>query len=305
MTSNDFSNLLIVGEGRSIYRFLSNTHCNLSITEAAATNKAESGNGFYEIIIVDLETLSEAGIELMEKAVRNCPHTKIIALESSEMHDKRQSFGLNIFRYLEKPINSNLLSYTVQHALDVLARERIINDMAEKLKLSDEELGTQRVQLEYLNQKLTDNDVLLSQLADALQRERKQVEKRIALNLRCIIIPAIDKLKKIKGLEPYLSELELMVSGIEDVTSDFMIDARVAYKLTTAELRVASLIKNGFSTDEIARKLNISTDTIRSHRKSIRKRLGISQSMYSLRNYLESKVNGNNNNRAPSIRTKI
>jgi DNA-binding NarL/FixJ family response regulator len=305
MTSNDFSNLLIVGEGRSIYRFLSNTHCNLSITEAAATNKAESGNGFYEIIIVDLETLSEAGIELMEKAVRNCPHTKIIALESSEMHDKRQSFGLNIFRYLEKPINSNLLSYTVQHALDVLARERIINDMAEKLKLSDEELGTQRVQLEYLNQKLTDNDVLLSQLADALQRERKQVEKRIALNLRCIIIPAIDKLKKIKGLEPYLSELELMVSGIEDVTSDFMIDARVAYKLTTAELRVASLIKNGFSTDEIARKLNISTDTIRSHRKSIRKRLGISQSMYSLRNYLESKVNGNNNNHAPSIRTKI
>lgn len=291
MTSNISHNILIIGEYQSICRSLSNISGQLSITAADADKTEPAGNGIYEIVIVDLETLNEAGVKLMEKAISNCSCAKIIALKSSETLDEQHSFGLDIFRCLGKPVDSELLSYTVQHALEIQARERIINEMAEKLELRANELASQRLQLEYLKEILLDKNTGLSKLAEGLQREREQVEKRIALSLRSMVIPAIDRLKKIKGLKPYLSELDLIVSQIEGITSDFMVDARITYKLTTAELRVASLIKNGFMTYEIAQKLCISADTIRSHRKSIRKKLGINRAGYSLRNFLDSRMN--------------
>jgi DNA-binding NarL/FixJ family response regulator len=294
MTSNTPHKILVIGEYKSVCRFLTNISGHLSIT-ATAANKAEpAGNGFYEIVIVDLQTLNEAGVKLIENTIRNCSYVKIIALKSSETHDEQQSFGVDIFRCLGKPVDSELLSYTVQHALEIQTRERITNRIAEKLELRTNELAAQRLQVEYLNQKLLDKNAVLSQLTEGLQREREQVEKRIALNLRSIVIPAIDKLKKIRGLEPYSSELDLIVSQIEDITSDFIIDARIAAILTTAEIRIASLIKNGLSTEEIAMQLHILPGTVRSHRKRIRKKLRIDKDTYSLNHFLLSQINGAN-----------
>ncbi len=295
MTSNIPHKILVIGEYQSICRSLSNISDLLSVTAAETANKAEpADNGFYEIVIVDLQTLNEAGVKLIEKTTGNCSYAKIIALKSSETHDEQQSFGLDIFRCLGKPVDSGFLSYTVQHALEIQGMERIINRLAEELELHTNELATQRLQLEHLNQKLLDKNAALPQLAKGLQREREQVEKRIALNLRSIVIPTIDKLKRIRGLEPYSSELELIVSQIEDIASDFIIDARIGAILTKAEIRIASLIKNGLSTDEIARQLHISLGTVRSHRKRIRKKLRIDKDTYSLNHFLLSQVNGAN-----------
>ena len=70
---------------------------------------------------------------------------------------------------------------------------------------------------------------------------------------------------------------------MEDLTSGFSPDAKLAAALSFAELRVASLIKSGLSTEDIAEHLHISYNTVRTHRKNIRKKLGINNSQYSLR----------------------
>lgn len=293
MTSNIPYKILVIGEYQSICRSLSNISSHLSIT--AAANKVKSAyNGFYEIVIVDLQTLNEAGVKLIEKTTRDCSYTKIIALKSSETNNEQQSFGLDIFRCLGKPVDSECLSYTVQHVLEIQERERIINRMAEKLELRTNELAAQRLQVQNLTEKLLDKNAVLSQLAEGLQKEREQVEKRIALNIRSIVVPAIGTLKKIKGLEPYSSDLDLIVSQIEDITSDFIIDARIAAILTTAETRIATLIRSGLNTDEIARQLHISSGTVRSHRKRIRKKLKIDKATYSLNHFLLAPINDAN-----------
>ena len=59
-------------------------------------------------------------------------------------------------------------------------------------------------------------------------------------------------------------------------------------KLSTSEMKVASMIKNGFKTREIALQLHVSASTIATHRKNIRKKLGIRNKETLLENYLLS-----------------
>jgi DNA-binding CsgD family transcriptional regulator len=56
--------------------------------------------------------------------------------------------------------------------------------------------------------------------------------------------------------------------------------------LSTAEMRVAAMIKNGLTSKEIATKLSISVDTVKTHRKNIRKKLNIQNASIDLANYL-------------------
>jgi DNA-binding CsgD family transcriptional regulator len=72
------------------------------------------------------------------------------------------------------------------------------------------------------------------------------------------------------------------------LTSGFAIDSRVAMSLSFTELKIASLIKNGITTEEIARQLHIAESTVRTHRKNIHKKLKINNALHSLRNFLNS-----------------
>lgn len=50
------------------------------------------------------------------------------------------------------------------------------------------------------------------------------------------------------------------------------------------------MIKNGLTTEEIARHLNIAPATVKTHRKRIRKKLSLQDSGLNLRAFLESQL---------------
>lgn len=56
------------------------------------------------------------------------------------------------------------------------------------------------------------------------------------------------------------------------------------------ELKVAMMIKKGFSTDEIARMLHLSGHTVKTHRRSIRRKLNIRNSKINQTSYLRFKL---------------
>jgi len=59
--------------------------------------------------------------------------------------------------------------------------------------------------------------------------------------------------------------------------------------LSASEMKVAALIKNGLSTRQVAQQLNISEETVKTHRRNIRKKLNIQNSNISFATYLRSK----------------
>jgi DNA-binding CsgD family transcriptional regulator len=58
--------------------------------------------------------------------------------------------------------------------------------------------------------------------------------------------------------------------------------------LTPTEVEVASLIKEGKATKEIAKIMGSATSSIDTHRNNIRKKLGINKENVNLRSYLQS-----------------
>ena len=292
MENGILPNILVLSEDKSIWAALSGVYCNVSKLEGPARTAVESWSiGRYEIMIVDLQSVDKAGVAMLKKAIGDFPQAKIIGIKPPGPRNGLSGLGLDFFRCLERPVEPGRLVSAVRHALEIQGREKIISEMSQKLDAGACELVS-------LRRKLLKNNDALSTLTENIQREREQLEKLVALNLRSILIPSIDRLKKIKEIEPFAAELDLIISQVEDITSDFITDAKIVSKLSPAELRVASLIRNGLNTEEIAKRLNISSDTIMCHRKKIRKKLGINKAAYNLKNFLEARGGCGATNRA-------
>ena len=73
-----------------------------------------------------------------------------------------------------------------------------------------------------------------------------------------------------------------------DLTSTLDVKQDLFTVLTPTELRTALLIRNGLTTDEIAKHMHISPETVKSHRKNIRKKLGLNKSHHNLRAHLQA-----------------
>jgi DNA-binding NarL/FixJ family response regulator len=166
---------------------------------------------------------------------------------------------------------------------------QVVNINMELLQ-SQRALEQHRAELESLNRQLLDANNALSVLARNEERTRKDSEKRIIVRVNTIVIPFIEKLRKDKYLERYRVDLNMLASYIENLTSDLAADVRIAGSLTAAELHIASMIKNGLTTEEIARHLNIAPATVKTHRKRIRKKLSLQDSGLNLRAFLESQL---------------
>ncbi len=245
----------------------------------------------YDIILLDVFIQDVCGLDLIP-VIGNCSRDlKVIVITGYADKDTAiRALKLGAFDLLEKPFPSELLYHSIRKAFRALENDRQVKRLIADLEQSQSEALLHKQRLENLNAQLRDTNRALSIFAQNIEREREEVEKRIALKLRNLIIPIVDKLRKDKTLSRYEGQLDMLVLQIEDLTSGFAMDSRIAAVLSFTELRIASLIKNGVTTDEIARQLHISASTVRTHRKNIRRKLKINNVQYSLRNFLNSKA---------------
>jgi len=246
---------------------------------------------FYHLVLLDIFMPDNSGLDLIEDIRNVSSDTKIIIVTGRA--DKKlaiKALRLGAFDFLEKPIDMELLSHSVNRALDVQETELDYKKTRESLERSQADLLDHKGRLEKLNRRLMQTNQALSILAQNIAREKEETERRIVLKTRSLIIPIIEGLQSEKNLRRHESELAILVSHLEDLTSGLATDIEIATSLSFSELRIASLIKNGLTTQEIANHLHISPSTIKTHRKHIRKKLGISNQGYNLRNYLETRM---------------
>jgi len=105
-------------------------------------------------------------------------------------------------------------------------------------------------------------------------------------------------------IQPYIAELEksgldgrqkayikILKSNLDDIVSQFLPIISLNY-LTPAEIRIANFIKYGRTTKEVAELLGLSIETINSHRKGIRKKMGIINKKINLGSFLLCRKGG-------------
>ena len=159
-----------------------------------------------------------------------------------------------------------------RNALEVLVQERT------------RELGIKSKSLEDANTAL---QVLLERSRDY----QKETEERIKANLEALVLPLIQKLKCATTDPAIEAPLQQLENNIGEVASSFSKHLSTGSPgLTPTQIQVASLIKGGKTSKEIAALLNIAFKTVEAHRRNIRIKLGILNQKVNLRSYLSNLV---------------
>jgi PAS domain S-box-containing protein len=165
----------------------------------------------------------------------------------------------------------------------------IFRDVTEKKRV-ERAIKRREEELAKLNKQLIETNSALSVLAKNLDITQKESEKRVVQKIRSYIMPIIEKLRQDKNIERYRADFDLLISYIKRLTSDLADEIKIALALSNTELRVASLVKNGMSNQEIAKHLYITLSTVKTHRRNIRKKLDLHNSGINLKTYMKSEL---------------
>jgi DNA-binding CsgD family transcriptional regulator/PAS domain-containing protein len=157
------------------------------------------------------------------------------------------------------------------------------------LKLAEEALRERELELELQTQKLEETNTALRVLLNAREEDKRVLEEKVLANVKQLITPYLEDLGH-SGLNArQKAYLEIVESNLNDIISPFLQQLSSKYlNLTPREIQVATLVKEGKVTKEIAGILNLSTNAVDFHRKNIRKKLGLSNKKANLRTHLLS-----------------
>ena len=147
---------------------------------------------------------------------------------------------------------------------------------------------------EKLIQELSNQSQKLEELYSALktlianrEKEFEDLEEKIAFNLKSLVIPYMEKLSRSHLNSDSRIYLDIALSNLNDIFSSFgSILSSKKYSFTPRELEVTDLVRQGKSNKEIAEILHISVRSVESHRRWIRRKLGLRGKNVNLRTYL-------------------
>jgi PAS domain S-box-containing protein len=176
---------------------------------------------------------------------------------------------------------------TVYHTVGLIPGTRklvsSIIDITE-LKEKEEELTIKSRSLEDLNAALR---VMLKQR----EQDREELEKTLLSNVKEFVLPYIEKLRNTHGGNNHMIYVDLIESSLKEILSPYSRKLSAKFsQLTPKEIQVANLIKDGKSSKEIAKLLNVSSSAIDVDRYRIRTKLGLNNKKTNLSSYLNSLI---------------
>jgi PAS domain S-box-containing protein len=158
-----------------------------------------------------------------------------------------------------------------------------------KRKLAEEALKKRENELEIKSINLEEANIALKVLLRHREEDKKALKDTILANVQELVFPYVEKLKNGHLSDNQMAYLGILETNLSDIISPFLQKMTSSYSLfTPTEIQVASLIKSGKTSKEIAELMNVSTGTIDTHRNSIRSKLDLNNKKINLRTYLLS-----------------
>jgi PAS domain S-box-containing protein len=162
--------------------------------------------------------------------------------------------------------------------LDITERRRAM----EMIRKREEDLKAKTMEMEELS-------TALKVLLKSREEDRRELEEGVSSNLRELVLPYLERLKKNALGVREKSRIHVIESNLKVITSPFArkLTSRLL-NLTPKEIEVANFIKEGRTTKEIAEIMDVSKSAIDTHRHHIRKKLGLKNKKMNMRSYLHS-----------------
>jgi PAS domain S-box-containing protein len=202
-----------------------------------------------------------------------------------------KTLTIGIFRDItdQKLAEEKLKRY--QEHLEELIQERTANlaKAYEHLKQENDirrttevELGKRTKDLEEMNSALR---VILKQRED----DKFNLENNVISNIKMSVLPYVEKIDATGLREEQREYLYKIRLHLEEITSPFIKKLSSSFlSLTPTELQIASLVREGKRSKDIAEFMNISINTVHTYRNIIRSKLGLKNDKVNLLSYLNT-----------------
>jgi PAS domain S-box-containing protein len=233
-----------------------------------------SGYSEKELLTMSLFDLRDTSFsDEIRSHIHNVKSAGTNRFESTHRRKDGSNFNVEISaRYL--PIDEGRIVGFIRDITETKKAE-------DRLRQSEERLAVRSQELEEMNNALK---VLLK------QREHDQIdiEGKVRTNVRQLVLPYIEKLKKRKSGED-AALIHIIEANLDEVISTLATTTlSYLHRLTPQELLVANLIKEGKQDKDISDILSASIHTVKAHRRNIRKKLGLTNQGTNLRTYLST-----------------
>lgn len=145
-----------------------------------------------------------------------------------------------------------------------------------KRKRAEEALLKSEAELRAKAQNLTEINMTLKVLLNSLEKDQEQLKEVFLTNIKQQVLPYLEKLKKRPLQDVEKGYVEMAESHLKEIASPFAQKLTSKYlNLTSKEITIASLIKEGKTSKEIAELVHVSKRDVDFHRGKIREKLGL------------------------------
>jgi PAS domain S-box-containing protein len=169
----------------------------------------------------------------------------------------------------------------------------VIGSDVTQQKQAEKELREREKELKRKNIRLEEMNAALKVLLEKREEDKKELEEKVMTNIKELVFPYVTKLKNTGLNDRQEIFADIIQSNIEEIISPFAQKLSHKYlNFTPTELKVAYLVKQGLCTKDIADLMGSSPETITGHRKSMRKKLKLTDKKSNLRTHLLSLANG-------------
>jgi len=158
---------------------------------------------------------------------------------------------------------------------DIIHLIQIARNITERVK-AEQALTEREKELMIQTKSVEETNTALRVLLNRKGEDKAALEEKVLSNVKELVMPFLEKVKKTQLNRKQVSYIDILELNLNDIISPFLQNFSVKYaSLTPAELQVASLVRHGVPSKEIANIFDVSKRTIDSHRANIRKKLKI------------------------------
>lgn len=168
----------------------------------------------------------------------------------------------------------------------LLSNERLRKEIEER-RQAEKALMLKKKELKLKSLNLEEANTALKVLLKQREEDKDELQEKVLSNVKELVLPYLEKLRQSGLKDEQVIYAEICESNLKNIISPFVKRLSSRYLgFTPTEIQVATLIKEGKASKDIASVLNISVRAVEFHRNNIRKKLGLVNKKINLRSYL-------------------
>jgi PAS domain S-box-containing protein len=279
---------------------------NLQPTEKALQYNASSNPGGLQTVIDGFCIMDMKGniLDISDRAARICGHS-LRELHDGSLYDIDTRTPLEIVKHLKNVVKNRPDRFVMKlpHKDGRITEIEVITNFIEigdglffclfreitEKRHADQVHQKKEKELDTKTRALKEINMILNDLLEKRQSYKAGLENMEILlsNLKELAMPYLEIFNRILSDETQKAYLNILESKLNEIISPSSLKHSYEHlRLTPAQIQIATLVRGGKTTREIANLLNLSEKTIQDHRKNIRKKLGIINKKVNLKSYL-------------------